>query len=84
MVMDGHPQKTPDLLSGVDLNVTTDQPQMDSGQSTVSCGGGEIAKTLTISSDVVGWAHKHRKKAGWVNCAFDTCHKKKLQKIKHR
>ena len=40
MVMDGHPQKTPDLLSGVDLNVTTDQPQMDSGQSTVSCGGG--------------------------------------------
>ena len=40
MVNDGKgwssPQMTPGLLSGVDLNVTTDQPQMDSGQSTMS------------------------------------------------
>ena len=32
-------QKTTDLLSGVDLIVTTNQPQMDSGQSTVSWVG---------------------------------------------
>ena len=35
------PPKTSDHLSRIDfIKVTTDQPQMDSGQSTVSRGGG--------------------------------------------
>ena len=72
MVRDGKgqlsPQKTPDLLSVVDLNVTTGQPQMDSGQSTVSWGG--------VREDVYGFVvveevHTHRKKTGSVSCAFD-------------
>ena len=33
------PQRTPDHLSRVELNVTTDQTHVDSGQLTVSRGG---------------------------------------------
>ena len=39
VVRDGRLPKNNDHLSRVDLNVTTNQPQMNSGQSTVSRGG---------------------------------------------
>ena len=45
MVRDDRSPKRPHL-SRVDLNVTTDQPQMDSGQSTVSRWGEVISEDL--------------------------------------
>ena len=54
MVRDDRPPKRPHL-SRVDLNVTTDQPQMDSGQSTVSrWGGGEVISEDLNDFVVVG------------------------------
>ena len=64
MVRGGH-------LLRVDLKVTTNQAQMDIGQSTVSRGN--FAKVLTVSLSPATDIGRRR------DCAFDSCSRRHLQ-----
>ena len=54
------------LLPFFHFKVTTVRPQMDSGQSTMSRGGGGVAKTLTISLSSGGPTDIGRRRGRWI------------------